>query len=368
MPAKDKKMMNVLKRIFIRLMIGANAMAALLLLLCGLSSFPDPEEWPRIALFGLGFPILWALNLFFVFLWAVFYIRNIWIPFAGMLFSISYIYDYCPLNLPEKHPADALKMITYNTAFFGGDVQDSLGRYLLPDYLAASDADIICLQEAVPAKNLKREDVDGIMAEAGYRTRHLDDGVAEGQCFYTRLPILSVERIAHESSGNGSVAVKLLHGQDTVLLVNNHFESYKLTPEDKRMYKEIIKAPDGKDTEHNSKELVRKMTKANRRRGPQVDSVLRYIDKAGLQAVVVCGDFNEPPISYACRRMSSRLTSAFRQSGNGLGLSYNQKGFYFRIDHIFVSGYWKTYETHVDKSAPWSDHYPLVTYLKKRKK
>ena len=52
----------------------------------------------------------------------------------------------------------------------------------------------------------------------------------------------------------------------------------------------------------------------------------------------------------------------------GLGLSYNQKGFYFRIDHVFVSDYWQTYETHVDKSAPWSDHYPMITYLKKRKK
>lgn len=369
MPAKDNKgKLNILKRIFVQLMIGANAMAALMLLLCGLTTMLNPVDYPRVALFGLGFPVLWALNLFFVFLWAVFYIRNIWIPFAGMLFSISYIYDYCPLNWPEKHPDDALKMITYNTAFFGSAAQDSLGRYLLPDYLAASDADIICLQEAALVKKLTREDVDEVMAAAGYQTRHLDDGVAEGQCFYTRLPILSVERVMHEPSGNGSVAVRLLHGQDTVLLVNNHFESYKFTPEDKRKYKEIIKAPESKDTEHNSKELVRKMTKASRQRGPQVDSVLHYIEKSGLQSVVVCGDFNEPPVSYACRRMSSRLTSAFRQSGNGLGLSYNQKGFYFRIDHIFVSDYWLTYETHVDKSAPWSDHYPLVTYLKKRKK
>ena len=84
--------------------------------------------------------------------------------------------------------------------------------------------------------------------------------------------------------------------------------------------------------------------------------------------VVVCGDLNDSPISYSCHRLSSRLKSAFRQSGNGLGLSYNQKGFYFRIDHIFVSDYWQTYETHVDKTAPWSDHYPMITYLKKHKK
>ena len=142
----------------------------------------------------------------------------------------------------------------------------------------------------------------------------------------------------------------------------------KLTPEDKMKYKEIIKDPENGHAESNSRELVRKMAGASRLRGPQVDSVLNYVEKSGRRAVIVCGDLNDSPISYSCHRLSSRLKSAFRQSGNGLGLSYNQKGFYFRIDHIFVSDYWQTYETHVDKTAQWSDHYPMITYLKKHKK
>lgn len=357
--------MGTLKRIMIQLAVGANVMASFMLLLCGLSSMLNPADYPRVALFCLGFPVLWGINLFFVLLWVVFYIRNIWIPFVGMLFSASYIYDYCPLNWPKEHPAGSLKLLTYNTASFGGMSKDSLGRYPLLDYLAASDADIICLQEAFYGKGFKQDDVDGLMAAAGYHTMHLDDGLPESQSFYTRLPVLSVERIVHESSSNGSVAVKLLYGQDTVLLVNNHFESYKLTQEDKRKYKEIIKDPEQDDTEYKSKELMRKMAKASRQRGPQVDSVLRYIDKTGLQPVIACGDFNEPPVSYVCHRMASHMSSAYSQSGNGVGVSYNQSGFYFRIDHVFVSGYWQTYETHVDKTAPWSDHYPLITYLKK---
>lgn len=368
MPAKGENVMMWLKRVLVQLMIGANVMAAFMLLLCGLSTMLNPADYPRVALFGLGFPLLWGLNLFFVFLWAVFYIRNIWIPFVGMLFSWSYIYDYCPLNLPEHHPTDALKMITYNVASFGGMEKDSSGHFPLPEYLATSDADIICLQEAVFTKKWSVDEMDRLMADAGYRTRHLKDGSSESQCFYTRLPVLSVERVIHGTTGNGCLAAKLLYEQDTLLLLNGHFESYRLTSKDKQMYKEIIKDPENKNTEGKSKELVAKMAKATRQRGPQVDSVLSYIDQVGIRSVIVCGDFNESPISYACRRMSSRLTSAYRQSGNGIGLSYNQKGFYFRIDHIFVSDDWQTYETHVDKSATWSDHYPLVTYLEKRKK
>ncbi len=361
--------MKWLKRILVQMAIGANVMAALLLLACSLCSGLNPAEYPRAAIFVLGFPLLLLLNLAFVFFWLVFSIRHVWIPFAGMLFSVSYIYDYCPVNWPSGIPDGALKVITYNTEFMGARGKSDDGHYPLLEYLASSDADIICIQEGVPqSKGPSVAYEDSVMEAAGYHILRLNDGKAEPQFIYSRLPVLSVRRISYESSANGSVAAELLYGEDTVLVVNNHFESYKLTREDKEKYKEIIKEPEKEDTESNSRALFRKMAVASSLRGPQADSVLHYIHASGHEAVVVCGDFNEPPVSYSCYRMGTELASAFRQSGNGLGLSYNQKGFYFRIDHIFVSDYWRTYDTHVDKSATWSDHYPLVTYLKKHKK
>ena len=239
----------------------------------------------------------------------------------------------------------------------GSEVSEHLTKMRLA---AQNDSlpDIIWLEQPIAKE----------MAAAGYHIRHLNDGKAEPQFIYSRLPILSARRISYESSTNGSVAVELLYDGDTVLVVNNHLESYKLTPEDKQVYKDIIHDPENIRSERSSRDLVRKMADASRVRGPQIDSVLNYIRHSGREGVVVCGDFNDSPISYSCRRCSSALTSAFRQSGNGLGLSYNQKGFYFRIDHIFVSDYWQTYETHVDKTALWSDHYPMITYLKKHKK
>ena len=54
--------MEWLKRIMVQLAIGANVMAALLLLACGLSSEVNPAVHPRLALFGLGFPLLLLLG------------------------------------------------------------------------------------------------------------------------------------------------------------------------------------------------------------------------------------------------------------------------------------------------------------------
>ena len=126
--------------------------------------------------------------------------------------------------------------------------------------------------------------------------------------------------------------------------------------------------PERPEVDDDTRALVGKMAKASRARGPQVDSVMQYIRQADCRAVVACGDFNDAPVSYTCQRFSSVLQDAYRQSGSGLGLSYVEKGFYFRLDHVFVSDYWQTYETGVDKSVKLSDHYPLVTYLVKRKK
>lgn len=359
-------MFSTLKKILVQGAVGANVMAALLLLVCGLTSYVNPSSHPRLSLFCLGFPVLLVLNVAFVFFWLVFQIRKVWLPFVGMLFSAPFIYMYCPINWPRKKPDGALKLLTYNVASFSYADNGEDGSNPLLDYLTGSDADIICLQEARPMKNVTQKELDKAMKDAGYtQARTFGEG---RQQLYTRLPVISSDSVHYQSVGNSSVAVRLLYEGDTVLFVNNHLESYRLTAADKQHYKAIIKDPERPEAEDDTRALVGKMAKASRARGPQVDSVMQYIRQAGNKAVVVCGDFNDAPVSYTCQRFSSVLHDAYRQSGNGLGLSYVEKGFYFRLDHVFVSDYWQTYETSVDKGVSLSDHYPLVTYLVKRKK
>ena len=53
-------------------------------------------------------------------------------------------------------------------------------------------------------------------------------------------------------------------------------------------------------------------------------------------------------------------------SGKGLGISYNQNKFYFRIDNILISPNLKAYNCTVDRSIKASDHYPIWCYISKR--
>ena len=84
--------------------------------------------------------------------------------------------------------------------------------------------------------------------------------------------------------------------------------------------------------------------------------------------IIVCGDFNDSPVSYTHHRIAScGLTDAFVAAGNGLGRSFNRDAIVVRIDNILHSKHWKAYRCEVDDSNKDSDHYPIACYLKRLK-
>ena len=79
--------------------------------------------------------------------------------------------------------------------------------------------------------------------------------------------------------------------------------------------------------------------------------------------LIIMGDFNDTPISYAHRTIQGDLVDAFAESGRGMGVTYNQNFFWFRIDNILHSPNMTAFNCSVDKVS-YSDHYPLWCYLR----
>ena len=153
-------------------------------------------------------------------------------------------------------------------------------------------------------------------------------------------------------------------------MVNNHFESNKLNQEDKDKFKSIVKGTmDNDSVRTESKLLLGKLSGAVKVRAPQVQKVADYIEKTrkerGISAIV-CGDFNDTPISYSHKRLSENLTDCYVASGNGPGFSYHRAGMFVRIDNIFCSEEWQPYAAEVDDKITLSDHYPIICWLKKQ--
>ncbi len=359
-------MIRQLKTLTVNIIAGANTVTAILLWMSGFSDRISPVEHPLLACAGLAFPVFLCLNLAFLVFWIVFKWRMTAIPVVAFLVAYAPIRTYIPINNAGETPPEAMKVLSYNVQGFNAQ-GDNYDFNAIIGYIKESNADIVCLQEAVAGYDkadsiLKQTYPHSCVTRIGKRQ---DNALA----LFTRYPIVRTESIGYASEGNGSAAYFLKKGNDTILVVNNHFESNCLTLDEKLRYEEMLKGEMGQDTvRKESRKLLHKLAAAAKRRAPQADSVHKYIEEHSQYPTIVCGDFNDCPISYTRRTVAKGLTDCYTSSGNGLGLSYNQRGFYVRIDNIMCSPHFKAYGCKVDNNIESSDHYPIFCWLKKQDK
>ena len=347
---------------------GANVATIVSMLLLGYSDRLNPVDHPMLSTVGMAFPIFLVLNLLFLVVWLLFKWTRAWIPIVGFALAYVPISIYMPLRAAPDVPDDALKLVSYNVCGYGGNYKYEKGFEVIRDYLREQKPDIVCVQEDVDSKG------QNVVTEYGKLFASNDTVVICNTSdsknvigIHTRFPIIRKERIPYTSATNGSVAWFLKAGSDTLLVINNHLEGTHLSHEDRDSYKRLIRGKMERDTaRQESLMLLEKLGTASAKRAPEAEAVHSYIQAHSQYPTIVCGDFNDNPISYSRRTLAQGLTDCFQASGRGIGMSYNQKGFFFRIDHILCSEHFQPFNCHIDDEIDASDHYPIVCWLKKR--
>lgn len=363
--------MKHLGKLVILLLLAANLAVTGLLLATAYSPYLQPTQHPVLSCLGLAFPIFLLLNTACLLGWLIIQqYKCALLPLAGLLLCLPQARTYLPLNLrTERLPEDNLKILSYNIMGFGASSPTDRQNPILT-YLQESRADIICLQEYSTGKTSKhptQKAIDKALAEYPY---HRIDAIGKQRgnkvACYSKLPILSARPLKYASASNGTLVYELAWGDDTLLLINNHLESNKLTKEDKIVYEDMLRDPEKDKVESGMRQLVGKLAEAAALRAPQADSIAREIERSPHRDIIVCGDFNDSPISYTHRVIGQELDDAFTHSGRGLGISYNQNKFYFRIDHILTSPSLEAFNCTVDRSIAASDHYPVTCRIARR--
>lgn len=359
-------MANMLKTITIRMMAGANVATVIIMLMVGFADYVNPVSHPLLSCLGLTFPAVLIVNMAFLFFWLMFKKRMALIPVAGYVLAYVPIRIYMPVNLPEDMPDGVIKVLSYNVQAYNGKPRYDDTSDMIVDYIRDSEADIVCLQEDMTRADILQR-MDSLYAHRD--TVHVGTRNMNALGIYTRYPILSKERIGYASEGNGSVAFFLDVDGDTVIVINNHLETTHLSLEDRHMYKSMLKGNVRQDTvREESKKLINRLGESAAIRAPQADAVRKYIADHADLPIILCGDFNDNPISYARRTVAKGLTDCYVATGRGVGVSYNQSGFYVRIDNLMCSGDFKPYNCKVDNKIDASDHYPIYCWLKKQDK
>jgi endonuclease/exonuclease/phosphatase family metal-dependent hydrolase len=139
-----------------------------------------------------------------------------------------------------------------------------------------------------------------------------------------------------------------------------HLQSIAFSKDDYKYADDLKNDVEAEDMAR-SKNILKRLKRAFIKRSKQADLIAASI-KSCTYPVIVCGDFNDTPASYAYKTIRGNLLDSFIESGNGLGRSYIGKFPSFRIDYILHSDKFEAHDF-ITIREELSDHFPIVTSL-----
>lgn len=364
--------MKTLGILFHGLFLSANIAIALFLVISAYSDRISPDSNLFFSYMGLAFPILCILNILCVIYWLCLgKWKVVLLSLSAIAVCWGPINRYYPFHRQEKSTPqeNVIKILTYNVMAFGYKGHTKMNPNKIIKYIIESEADIVCMQEYAEnksAKNLTKDKIyDALSMYPYHSVIYLNESRFQnmGIAVFSKYPISNSRRIKYDSRFNGSSIHQIDVKGEKLTLINNHLESFKLTMEDRSRYSTFIKklTSDGLDELRGA--FQQKLGPAFQIRARQAEAIAAEVKKQKDKNILVCGDFNDTPISYAHRTIQGDLTDAFVESGRGMGITYNQNFFWFRIDNILHSPNLKAINCTVDK-VKYSDHYPMWCYLK----
>jgi endonuclease/exonuclease/phosphatase (EEP) superfamily protein YafD len=229
------------------------------------------------------------------------------------------------------------------------------------DFIAAQDANIICLQET---KLQKTGDLNPLKLKAHFpgiiQCQLAHQSTWNGPVTFTSYPIVKMGEIRFEDTNNMVIFTDVKKEEDTLRIYNCHLQSYGIRPHDYLM----IDSMSFENIKYGEvKKIGLKLRDANKRRSKQIVRLKSHIEKC-TYPTIVCGDFNDTPISYTYSRMRLFMNDAFVDSGSGISTTYRGKLPPYRIDYIFYSDDFRAFNYRRHR-VTYSDHFPVSALLKK---
>lgn len=348
-----------------------------LLLACA-APWIDPRAFWPAALAGLAFPALWLANAGFALGWLL--LRR-WKALAVALLLVLPTLPALPRygRWPSAEGRDAakvldrtdwpvqpLRVLSWNVRVFNKN--DGRGRFhdrdAMLDLMADAVPDVLALQEYFSVPDGGAEDHErlirrrtGLPHSAVWEAIRDRNGRQWGLALFSRYPILERGTVTFPGSLlNGAQWADLDAPGGRVRVFNVHLQSIQLSRD---VYAVEAAVQDLRDAD-TRRATLRKFRDAYRRRAEQADLVAEAM-AASPWPVLLCGDFNDPPQSYAYRRVHGRLRDAFAVSGSGLARTHATLPA-VRIDYVMADTAWAVLDYRTER-VDHSDHYPLVVEL-----
>lgn len=348
-----------------------NLILALALVIVHYSASVNPVNYWFFSLLGLGYPILLLGNLFFVFFWLL--RKTKWFSFFSLLaIFITWQSNKSVAQFSRnENSIDSISIMSWNVKNF--DFYNWSGnenaRQEMFELIANNRPNVLCLQEFYTENSGNFNNIKDLKNLLGYEhyyfaeTYQLNNSRRWGLVIFSDFDIQEHGKVEFEEGTNLNSCMYVdlnLKEKGKLRVYNLHLQSNQFSKEDYDYLENI--GEENVDDQKSVSQIVAKLKKGYINRAEQTLQVLAHKNNAPFQSII-CGDFNDTPISFSYKTLSSGMKDAFIEKGKGFGKTFQNPTPFLRIDHVLldpsieVLAYQKI-------QAKLSDHYPIIVNFK----
>jgi endonuclease/exonuclease/phosphatase family metal-dependent hydrolase len=351
------------RNFFSKFGFALNIGVTLLLLPAYLAPLVPPDSFWPLSFFGLAYPYILFFNLIFLSFWILQRSKKFLLPFISLLVGYNNFINTFQVIPSFESGGNGIKILSYNVHSFIYDQRTHKSKYpKILEYFRSEGAEIICLQEATLIKGgkLSPQGICDALPEINH-FHQASTNVYTGSVTFSKFPILHQGEIRFAGSSNLVLFSDLKISNSKIIRVYNcHLQSYSIDPDD---YSIIDSLGSGSNSHQldEARKISYKLKTGFKHRALQSRKLADHIRKSPYP-VIVCGDFNDTPVSYAYRKVRGDLKDAFVESGWGISNTYNGQLPSFRIDYILYDRLFTGWNYKRDR-IHLSDHFPVSCKL-----
>jgi endonuclease/exonuclease/phosphatase family metal-dependent hydrolase len=357
--------------VFNKIILWINYFVIIALLTAVISKYISPLLFWLPAFFGLAFPFLFLLNALFVIYWFVQFKHAFIFGLIALVLSVTTAYRYVQFSSDTSANTKTLKVTSYNCMLFDlyNWTKNKEARNNILTSLSDINPDILCLQEFYTSEEKGDYDnIDTLKKLFNTKNYHVEftttlRGLDHwGIATFSKYPIVNQGKLMFNTRANNiCIFTDIVVNKDTLRVYNLHLQSISFSKQDNKFLEDVISDKDAEDEVTQSKNILRRLKRAFVKRTRQVEMIALHMRTCRYK-IILCGDFNDTPASYAYQKLSYNLRDAFIEKGRGFGKTYAGKWPQFRIDYILHSKELKCVKyRRCDET--FTDHYPITAFF-----
>jgi endonuclease/exonuclease/phosphatase family metal-dependent hydrolase len=344
---------------------GLRLVSTLVIVMTGLaylSPWINPGTFKWLTLFGTGFPWLLLINIGLLLVWASrghrFALYHLVMLILGWQ-HVTAVWGMGGGAAAIRPDARPFTVMTHNIGWLFRNKKvteahcDSMANAYSAFLKSNGTPDIICTQETKGIFYPKLAD------KLGYEHRF---NLKKGTVIISRFPIESGGDIPFGKTSNSTLWADIrLPDQRLVRVYNVHLQSNKVTQATAKTLEEVDDV-DREETWQRVKSILVRVVGATSVRAEQVQRLCEHI-AACRYPVIICGDFNDTPVSYTYRLLSEGMVDAFQAVGGGRGATFDGALPMLRIDYVLHTPELESVSSKIVRKGKWSDHFPVWAQL-----